>query len=125
MFNSIMARDFRKLEVWKRAIKIGKRVYEIVEGFPKKEDWALSSQVRRAVVSISSNIAEGCGRNTKRDTVNFLYIALGSLKEVNSQLYIAREFGYIDEKDLNELDNELEEIGKMLMGFIGYVSGKD
>jgi four helix bundle protein len=118
-----MVREFRTLEVWKRAIKIGKRVYEIVNSFPKKEDYALSSQLRRAVVSISSNIAEGCGRRTSKDTVQFLYIALGSVNEVESQLYIAREFEYISEDILNEVNNELREIGKMLMGFIGYVSG--
>ena len=102
---------------------IGKRVYEVVDTFPKKEDYALSSQLRRAVVSISSNIAEGCGRRTSKDTIQFLYIALGSVNEVESQLCIAKEFGYLGDDVLKEVSNELREIGKMLMGFVNYISG--
>ena len=115
-------REFKTLEVWKRSIKIVKKVYEIVDTFPKKEDYALGSQLRRAVVSISSNIAEGCGRRTNKDTVQFLYIALGSVNEVESQLFIAREFGYLLDDVLGVLINELREIAKMLMGLIDYVS---
>jgi len=117
-----MARDFKRLDVWKRSIKLGKSIYGVVDTFPQKENYALSSQLRRAVVSVSSNIAEGCGRKTNKDFVNFLYIALGSLKEVESQLFIAKEFGYLGEDKLSELDGELNEIGKMLMGFINYIS---
>jgi len=95
-----------------------------VDKFPKKEDYGLSSQLRRAVVSISSNIAEGCGRRTDKDTIKFLYIALGSAKEVQSQLYIAKEFGYLDDDILKELDIELEEISKMIMGFANYIFGE-
>ena len=120
-----MAREYKKLKVWGRSIRFCKRISDLIDSFPKKEDWALSSQMRRAVISIPSNIAEGCGRNGKKDTARFLDIALGSVNEVVTQLHIAKEFGYIGEEDLNELDGELEEIGKMLMGFIGYVSGKD
>lgn len=118
-----MARDFKRLDIWKRAIMLGKTIYLVVEGFPEKENYGLSSQLRRAVVSVSSNIAEGCGRRTDKDLIQFLYIALGSIKEVESQLFIAKEFGYLDESRLNELGKELDEIGKMLMGFINYVSG--
>ena len=71
---------------------------------------------------IPSNIAEGCSRISKKDTARFLHIALGSVNEVVTQLYIAREFGYIDDGELEKLDCELGEIGKMLMGFIGYIS---
>lgn len=118
-----MIREFKTLDVWKRAIGIGKKVYEIVDGFSKREDYGLSSQLRRAVVSISSNIAEGCGRRTDRDMIQFLYIALGSVNEVESQLFISREFGYINNDVLEKLSGELREISKMLMGFIGYISG--
>jgi len=81
----------------------------------------LSSQIRRAVISIPSNIAEGCSRASEKDAARFLHIALGSVNEVMTQLYIAREFGYIDDGELEKLDGELGEIGKMLMGFIGYI----
>jgi len=117
-------REFKNLDVWNRAIKIAKKIYEVVENFPKKEEWALSSQMRRAVVSISSNVAEGCGRRTNKDTVQFLYIAMGSLREVESQMYIAKEFGYVDEDVLKEISNELIGIGKQLSGLINYISKK-
>jgi len=117
-------REFKNLDVWNRVIKIAKKIYEVVENFPKKEEWALSSQMRRAVVSISSNVAEGCGRRTNKDTVQFLYIAMGSLREVESQMYIAKEFGYVDEDVLKEISNELIGIGKQLSGLINYISKK-
>jgi len=117
-----MAREYKNLEVWKRSVKIAKRVCEVVDRFPKKEDYALSSQLRRAVISVASNIAEGCGRRTNKDMIQFLYVALGSVNEVVTQLYIAKEFEYIDESELVELNGELDEIGKMLMGLIDYVS---
>lgn len=117
-------REFKNLDVWNRAIKIAKKIYEVVDEFPKKEDWALSSQMRRAVVSISSNIAEGCGRRTDKDTVQFLYIAMGSLREVESQMYIAKEFGYVSENVLKEVSEELVGIGKQLYGLINYISKK-
>ena len=117
-----MAREYKKLEVWRRSIKFCKMISDLIDGFPRKEDWALSSQLRRAVISVPSNVAEGCGRSSGKDTIRFLYIALGSVNEVVTQLYIAKEFGYINEGELKKFDDELEEIGKMLMGFIGYIS---
>ena len=117
-----MAREYKGLEVWRRSINFCKRISDLADSFPKKEDWALGSQIRRAVISIPSNVAEGCSRSSKKDIVRFLHIALGSVNEVVTQLYIAREFGYIDKEELERLDSELGEIGKMLMGFIGYVS---
>ncbi len=118
-----MVREFRTLDVWKRFVKIAKRVYKIIDKFPSMENYALASQLRRAVVSISSNIAEGCGRRTEKDVIQFLYIALGSVNEVESQLYVAKEFGYLGDDVLDELTNELREIAKMLMGFVGYIEG--
>jgi len=117
-----MAREYKNLKVWKRSILIAKKVCGVIDRFPKKEDYALSSQLRRAVISIASNVAEGCGRRTNKDMAQFLYVALGSVNEVVTQLYIAKEFGYINEDELRELNNELDEIGKMLMGLIDYVS---
>lgn len=116
-------REFRTLDVWKRAILIAKEIYEIIDTFPRKEDYSLSSQLKRAVISISSNIAEGCGRRTDKDTVQFFYVALGSLNEVESQLCIAKEFGYVDDEKLKEVCVELREISKMLMGLIDYILG--
>ena len=120
-----MAREYKSLEVWKRSVKFCKRISDLVDGFPRKEDWVLGSQMRRAVVSIPSNIAEGCSRNSSKDVVRFLYISLGSVNEVVTQLYIAREFGYVGEEELKEFEKELNELGKMLMGFVNYISGLD
>ncbi len=117
-----MVRSFKKLDVWNDAIKIGKRVYDTTKEFPGDEKYGLVSQLRRAAVSISSNIAEGCGRKTDRDFVNFLHIAMGSLREVESQLFISKELGYLSEDKLLGMERELDKLGKMLMGFINYIS---
>ena len=117
-----MVRSFKELDVWNGAIEMGKRVYEITKRFPGDERYGLVSQLRRAVVSISSNIAEGCGRRTDKDFVQFLYVAMGSIREVESQLFIARELDYLDEESLVDMERELDKLGKMLMGFINYIS---
>jgi len=116
-----MAREFKNLKVWRKSIKFCKIISELIDRFPRKEDWALSSQIRRAVISIPSNISEGCGRDGKKDIIRFLHISLGSVNEVVTQLYIAKEFGYIDEKKLKELDKELDEIGRMIVGLVRYI----
>ena len=117
-----MVSNFKELRVWKKAIYVGKQVYEISKKFPDDEKYGLTSQLRRAVVSISSNISEGCGRRTNKDFVNLLHIAMGSLREVQSQLFISKELGYLDEKMLRDLDFELEELAKMLTGLVKYIS---
>ena len=101
------------------------RVYEVVDTFPKKEDYALSSQLRRAVVSISSNIAEGCGRRTSRDFVQFLYNAMGSVREVESQLILSGKIGYLSDIKVSELIGDFEELSKMLVRFVDYVLSED
>ena len=118
-----MVRDFKDLEVWKKAIEIGNDVYRITKGFPRDEIYGLTSQLRRAVVSISSNVAEGCGRRTSKNFVGFLHIAMGSIREVESQLIFAEGLGYLSEDELKRLSVELDKLGRMLNGFIGYVSG--
>ena len=118
-----MVREFRGLDVWKRAVVLAKSVYKITKKFLDDEGYGLISQLRRAVVSVSSNIAEGCGRRTDRDSIQFLYISLRSVKEVQSQLYISKELGYLDEDILRKLDDELEEISRMLMGLLSILRG--
>lgn len=116
-----MVREFRELKIWKKAIEVSKKVYLLTKIFPDDEKFGLVSQLRRASVSVSSNIAEGCGRRTNRDLANFLDIALGSVREIESQLYLAKELGFLGEVELDELSLELEELGKMISGFRGYV----
>jgi four helix bundle protein len=93
--------------------------------FPKEEIYGLTSQLRRAVISISSNIAEGCGRRTSKDFVGFLYNAMGSVREVESQLMFVEKLGYLEDGELRKLLNDLDRLGKMLMGFIKHISRVD
>jgi len=110
--------NFRNVEAWKRAVELSKVIYGTTKGFPVDEKYGLTSQIRRAVVSISSNIAEGCGRRTSRDFVGFMYNAIGSLKEVESELFVAEKLGYVEMGDVENLVGELEEIGRMISGMI-------
>jgi len=118
-------RDFKRLDVWKKAIELGEEIYKVTADFPKDEMYGLVSQMRRAIVSISSNIAEGCGRRTSKDFIGFLYNAMGSISEVESQLFISGKLGYIKDKRVDELVEELKELAKMLYGFIKYISGQE
>jgi len=119
-----MMRDFNKLEIWKKAIELGEKIYRVTVVFPKNEMYGLVSQMRRAVIGISSNIAEGCGRRTNKDFIGFLYNAMGSINEVESQLVISGRLGYIEDEKISELIEESKELARMLFGFIKYISGQ-
>jgi len=118
-------RDFRGLEVWKKSIDLVEKVYFVTKKFPEGEKFGLISQIRRASVSVSSNIAEGCGRRTSRDFVGFLYNSFGSLKEVECQLIIANRLGYLGGDVFKGIMRDIDDVGKMLHGFIKYVREKD
>jgi len=120
-----MVRDFKDLDVWKKSFGLVGEVYGIVASFPREEIYSLSQQLKRAVVSISSNIAEGCGRRSNKEFIQFLYMAFGSVREVECQLMIAEKLGYIESEELKGLVNELNELAGMLMKFIKYVSALD
>ena len=104
--------SYRNLIVWQRAMSFSKVVYAMIRAFPPEERYALADQIRRAVVSISSNIAEGCGRATNRDYAHFLSIARGSLYETMSQLELAQNLGYMD--SLSDAEELAVEISRML-----------
>ena len=111
-------KSYKDLLIWEKGITIVKLVYELVKAFPQEEIYALSSQLKRASVSIPSNIAEGYGRNTDRSFSHFLDIARGSLFEIETQLVIAKELGFItNEKIYQELLNQIEEESKMINAF--------
>lgn len=118
-------RDFKKLDVWNRAIDFAVEVYRITEGFPKKEIYSLTDQIRRAAVSIFSNIAEGCRRRGDKELIYYCHNAIGSAGEVDSQLIFAERIGYLSKKDMDRLSKEVNEIGKMLTGFVKYVGEKN
>jgi four helix bundle protein len=114
-------RDFKKLDVWKIARELNKLIYDASGDFPKNEIYGLTSQIRRASVSISSNIAEGCGRRTGKDFVSFLHNAMGSLKEVESQVFLAEDLGYFADGDFDRLNNKVVGLGIKLSSFIEYI----
>ena len=105
--------SYQGLEVWKRSIELVEQVYMLVKQLPREETYALSDQMRRAAVSIPSNIAEGANRNTTREYVQFLYIALGSASEPETQMIIGERIGYF--RELDKLKQLLVEIKKCSM----------
>jgi four helix bundle protein len=114
----MMAKAYRDLVVWQRAIEMTVAVYKLSSRFPKDEMYGLTSQVRRASVSVASDIAEGYGRGTRGEYKQFLNIARGSNYEVQTQLVIARELGFGDTKDLGVADSLSAEVGKMIFTLI-------
>jgi four helix bundle protein len=110
------SRSFRDLEVWKLAIDFVKKVYQTTNSFPPSENFGLINQIRRAAVSIPSNIAEGQGRNSTKEFRQFLAISLGSLAELETQLIIAKEIEYLTLHELNPLLTILDRIRKMIKG---------
>ena len=112
------ARNFREYKVWQDAVAYASEVYKVTSGMPWFEKKGLCDQLQRAVVSISSNIAEGSAKPSDADFAKFLDIALGSAFEVETQLLISRNVGYIDEKLYNDLLTELKAIERQLNGLI-------
>ena len=109
---------FRNLNVYNKSKELVKQVYELLKKFPREEQFALCDQLRRAVISIPSNIAEGSGRNSQKDQAHFYSIAYGSLMETFSQLDIACDLGYIRQEEFNQLELLIKEEAKMLSGLI-------
>mgnify|MGYP001418024523 CR=1 FL=1 len=114
------ASDFRKLEVWKKARTLAIEIYRITSDGPLARDFGLRDQMRRAAVSICSNIAEGNDRHSDKDTVRFLFMARGSSAELMSQADIALGVGYLKKSDAEEVIGSCNEISKMLRSLIKY-----
>ena len=112
---------FETLDIWKEAVKFVSDIYVLIKKFPNWETFCLTSQLTRAAVSISLNIAEGSSRKSKKDFQRFIQVSLGSLNEVVTCLYVARNQEYIDSKDFNDAYGKCEHISKMLYGFINYL----
>ncbi|MDP2650030.1 MAG: four helix bundle protein [bacterium] len=111
-------RDFRDLLAWQEAHVLVLLVYQETKHFPKEEVFALSSQLRRAVVSVTSNIAEGFGRQSAKEKVQFYYCAQGSLTEVKNQLIVAHDVGYINATHFNKAFEQADTAHKLLQGLI-------
>ena len=110
--------DYRDLLVWQRSMELVKLVYGLTKQLPREETFAFSNQLRRAVVSIPSNIAEGYGRNSKQDYLRFLNIARGSKNEVETQLQICLMLDYLKPEEAAEAQALCAEVGKMLNALI-------
>ena len=115
-------KSFEEIESWKKARLFNKFVYEITSNENFSKDFDLIRQIRRASVSISSNIAEGFERNTDKEFLYFLYIAKASAGEVRSQLYLANDLNYINEEDFSLLLSKVLEISKLISGLIKYLN---
>lgn len=112
--------EYSKLGVWLEARKLVNLLYDSSKLFPKEELFGLTNQMRRAAISIPSNIAEGCGRQTSKDTIHFLHISRGSLYELETQYYLAFDQKYIDENNFNVALEQIQTCKKLLNGFINY-----
>ena len=108
--------NFEKLEVWQRAIALSSFVYCFTQNFPADERFGITSQMRRAAVSVSSNVAEGSSRSSRQDFARFVELAVGSLYELVSQGFIAQKQGFLDEPSFQELYAESDELIRMLSG---------
>lgn len=110
--------QYKELKVWQKSISIADYIYEITKNFPNEEKFGLVSQMRRACISMSSNIAEGAGKSSSKDFIRFLEIANGSSYELDTQALISKNQQYITEEQFQNITKDLEEFQKMLYAFI-------
>lgn len=117
--------NFRNLLIWQKSMSLTTKIYNSTKKFPKEEIFALTSQIRRSSVSIPSNIAEGFGRESTKEYLRFLNIAIGSLFELQTQLEIAKNIDYLIEDEFNTLYEDSREIERMLVSFINKIKERD
>lgn len=110
--------DFHKLKVWEKSHRLAVLVYRITKDFPKEELYGLTCQIRRSAMSIPTNIAEGCGREGATELARFLQIAMGSSSELEYQLLLSRDLGFLSSEVYSSLQADLEEIKQMLSSLI-------
>ena len=113
---------FKDLIVWQKAFVLTLEVYEVTKAFPKEEQYGLVSQIRRAAVSVTANIAEGYERSHRKEYLHFLGMARGSLGEVETYLLLAKELQYIEEGQFIGLEDKRSEVGRLLRGLIRSLS---
>jgi four helix bundle protein len=112
--------SYLELDVWLEARKLVKMVYTICQKFPSEEIYGLTSQIKRCSVSVPSNIAEGCGRQSVNETIHFLHISRGSLFELETQLYLASDLEFLSNEELKLVLIQVTSCKKLLNGFINY-----
>jgi four helix bundle protein len=119
-----MLKNYKELKVWQKSYKLCLEVYKITGKFPKEERYGLTSQIRRSVVSIPSNIAEGYGRKTTMDYIRMLYISYGSVCELETQVLLAGDLDLIEKGELGTLNKDIAEIERMLKALIKSLENK-
>jgi four helix bundle protein len=115
--------NFRELSAWQRAYQLTLGIHRSTRSFPTNERYGLVAQLRRSAVSVVSNIAEGCGRQSDRELVRFLRIARGSVRELECQLLLSRDLSYMPQDVWAGLDGDIQEVSKMLIGLIRSLRG--
>ncbi len=119
-----MLKNYKELKVWQKSYNLCLDVYRTTRIFPKEEMYGLTSQMRRSAVSVPSNIAEGYGRKTTADYIRFLYIAYGSLCELETQIMLAGDLNYLDDGKLEGLKASVSEVERMLKALINSLENK-
>lgn len=117
-------RPHEKLDVWKLSVEMVLNVYEITKAFPSDERFGLTSQIRRAAVSVPANISEGAARQHDREFLQFLSIAQGSASELETEILIAHRLGYIDPGSFEQIHNEINTIARMIIGLTNYIRSR-
>lgn len=116
--------DYKELDVWKESKELVKLIYSLTNSLPSSEQFGLILQIRRSAISVPSNIAEGVGRNHSKDTIQFLYIARGSLYELETQLVISKELFSLEENEFDVIWNKIQNCKMLINGFISYYQKK-
>lgn len=116
--------SYRELDVWKHSRILVKSIYQLTRKLPKDEQFGLTNQLRRAVISVPSNIAEGCGRNHFKDSIQFFFIARGSLYEEETQIIVSSDLEFVSQADHDLILEQITRCKKILNGFINYYQNK-
>jgi four helix bundle protein len=119
-----MLRNYKELKVWQKSYQLCLRIYRATDVFPKNEGFGLTSQMRRSALSIPSNVAEGYGRKTTPEYLRFLSIAYGSTCELETQLLLSGDLGYLDKENLSGLQRDIREVERMMKALIKSLENK-
>ncbi|MDP8320918.1 MAG: four helix bundle protein [Candidatus Stygibacter australis] len=116
--------NIKDMDIWKKSIEFVVKVYQITSEYPSEEKFGIINQMRRAAVSVSSNLVEGSARHSDKDFLRFLYISLGSIAEVDTQIIISQKLNYISLKQLENISRDVTNLKKMYLGLIKYLKEK-
>lgn len=119
-----MIKTFKDLKIWQKSHQLTLKIYEVTKKFPKEELYGLTSQIKRAAVSVPTNIVEGNSRNTTKEYIQFLFNSRGSLEETRYLLFLSKELSFINKEIYSNLEDKYEEISKMLNGLIKSLRNK-